>query len=120
MKLNWQKLLSSQTETERSSSREFDKRSPFDSDYSRITFSAPFRRLQDKTQVFPLEQNDFVRTRLTHSIEVASIARSLGKSIAFKITEKYREKYGWKQKYANDIPVILECAGLVHDIGNLK
>lgn len=116
MKLNWGKLLSSQTEKERSSPRDFDKRSSFDSDYSRITFSAPFRRLQDKTQVFPLEQNDFVRTRLTHSIEVASIARSLGKSIASKMTDN--DEYGWKQEYANDISVILECAGLVHDIGN--
>ena len=67
MTLNWEKILSSETETPRSERREYDKRSPFDSDYSRITFSSPFRRLQDKTQVFPLEKNDFVRTRLTHS-----------------------------------------------------
>lgn len=65
-----------------------------------------------------MEQNDFVRTRLTHSIEVASIARSLGRSIASEITNKYDDKYGWRQEYANAIPVILEYAGLVHDIGN--
>ena len=117
MKLDWNKLLSQDTETQRSDSRSFDSRSPFDSDYSRITFSAPFRRLQDKTQVFPLEQNDFVRTRLTHSIEVASIARSLGKSISAKLDEQ-TDNYGWKTEYSNYISVILECAGLVHDIGN--
>ena len=116
MTFNWEKILSSETETPRSERREYDKRSPFDSDYSRITFSSPFRRLQDKTQVFPLEKNDFVRTRLTHSIEVASIARSLGKDICSKLNEI--GKYGWKKEYGNDICVILECAGLVHDIGN--
>lgn len=117
MVFNWESLLSSETETRRSDPRDFDKRSHFDSDYSRITFSAPFRRLQDKTQVFPLEQNDFVRTRLTHSIEVASIARSLGKSISSKLDEQ-SDKYGWKKEFGTDISVILECAGLVHDIGN--
>lgn len=55
-----------------------DHRSDFESDYDRVVFSAPFRRLQDKAQVFPPERNDFVRTRLTHSIEVATLARSLG------------------------------------------
>lgn len=116
MKFNWEKLLSTKTETDRSTFRENDNRSPFDSDYSRITFSSPFRRLQDKTQVFPLEQNDFVRTRLTHSIEVASIARSLGKSISKKMVNN--DDYGWKDEFGQDICVILECAGLVHDIGN--
>ncbi|MBP3710277.1 MAG: dNTP triphosphohydrolase [Treponema sp.] len=117
MEFNWGKLLSPNAETERSEPRKFDSRTKFDSDYSRITFSAPFRRLQDKTQVFPLEQNDFVRTRLTHSMEVASIARSLGKSIASEL-DKTNSKYGWKKENGNDISVILECAGLVHDIGN--
>ncbi len=117
MKLNWETLLSEKTETDRSGKRQYDNRSPFDSDYSRITFSAPFRRLQDKTQVFPLEQNDYVRTRLTHSIEVASLARSLGKSISNEL-DKHENEYGWKKEYGNDICVLLECAGLVHDIGN--
>ena len=116
MELNWEKILSVETESTRSKMRSNDSRSPFDSDYSRITFSAPFRRLQDKTQVFPLEQNDFVRTRLTHSIEVASLARSLGKSISSELNKK--NGYGWKEKFSYDLPVILECAGLVHDIGN--
>ena len=54
------------------------QRSPFQRDSDRIIFSSAFRRLQDKTQVFPLADNDYVRTRLTHSLEVASVARSLG------------------------------------------
>ena len=59
-----------------------DLRSDFERDYHRILSSASFRRLQDKTQVFPLEKNDFIRTRLTHSIEVSSFARSLAQSVA--------------------------------------
>lgn len=87
---------------------------PFDSDLSRITMSAPFRRLQDKAQVFPLEPNDFVRTRLTHSIEVSSVARSIGVRVEnelVKIGHLSREKIG-------HIPSILASAGLAHDIGN--
>lgn len=116
MVFNWDKLLSNKTFINRSEKSNFDERSPFDSDYSRITFSAPFRRLQDKTQVFPLEQNDYVRTRLTHSIEVASLARSIGKSIGKRLNND--DKYGWKTEYIESISTILECAGLVHDIGN--
>ena len=58
-----------------------DARNPFENDYMRIISSSAFRRLQDKAQVFPLERNDFVRTRLTHSLEVAAIAESIGISI---------------------------------------
>lgn len=89
-------------------------RIPFDSDYSRITLSAPFRRLQDKAQVFPLEKNDFARTRLTHSIEVSGIARSLGVSLeSFLIKEEILS-----EKKRGHIPSILSVAGLIHDIGN--
>ena len=91
-----------------------DGRSPFDSDYSRIVLSSHFRRLQDKAQVFPLEPSDFIRTRLTHSLEVACFARGLGLGV---------EKYLLKKKIITTteigyIPTILEVAGLVHDIGN--
>jgi len=87
---------------------------PFDSDYARIAMSAPFRRLQDKAQVFPLEPNDFVRTRLTHSLEVSSVARSLGVDIENWLLEmEYipREMIGY-------IPSILATASIAHDIGN--
>ena len=62
-----------------------DLRSDFERDYHRILSSPSFRRLQDKTQVFPLEKNDFIRTRLTHSIEVSSFAKSLAQSVASEI-----------------------------------
>ena len=87
---------------------------PFDSDYSRVSLSAPFRRLQDKAQVFPFDDNDFVRTRLTHSIEVSGIARSLGVGLEnhlIKTKELDTNKCG-------HIPSILSVAGLAHDIGN--
>lgn len=87
---------------------------PFDSDYSRIVFSAAFRRLQDKAQVYPLDNNDFVRTRLTHSIEVSSVARSIGVRIENWLIGK---KYLPSDKKGH-IPSILAAAGIAHDIGN--
>lgn len=87
---------------------------PFDSDFSRITMSAPFRRLQDKSQVFPLEPNDFVRTRLTHSIEVSSVARSLG----VRVENWLRSEGLLEQAKIGHIPSILATSGLAHDIGN--
>lgn len=69
LQLQWNKngLLNETSEKERSEKGKNDARTEFDSDYDRIVFSSPFRRLQDKAQVFPLERSDFVRTRLTHS-----------------------------------------------------
>lgn len=86
---------------------EFDERNEFDKDYSRIISSSSFRRLQDKTQVYPLKRGDFVRTRLTHSLEVSHIASSIGKSI-----EKYLQRDDQK------ISSLLSVAGLIHDLGN--
>ena len=62
-----------------------DLRSEFEKDYHRIISSPSFRRLQDKTQVFPLDKSDFIRTRLTHSLEVSSFAKSLGQSVGTRI-----------------------------------
>lgn len=90
------------------------ERIPFDSDYSRISLSAPFRRLQAKAQVFPLEKNDFARTRLTHSVEVSGLARSIGVSIENILL---RNNLLDKTKQGH-IPSILSVAGLIHDIGN--
>lgn len=122
--LSWEKLLSSETLIQRTTAEgqegrdKYDGRTPFDSDYDRIIFSYPFRRLQDKAQLFPLESNDFVRTRLTHSLEVAALAKSLGISIVERISADKKDKYEWDDKYKHDFPKILECAGLVHDLGN--
>ena len=94
-----------------------DFRSEFEKDYHRIIGSASFRRLQDKTQVFPLDQSDFIRTRLTHSLEVSSLAKSLGQNIGEAILENGKD-VTFTRKTKEDISHILECAGLIHDIGN--
>ncbi len=93
-KLDWNLLLNAVRRKDRareakdatiegSDKREGEKRIEHERDHDRILFSAPLRRLQDKTQVFPLEKNDSVRTRLTHSHEVANMARSIGTTLAF-------------------------------------
>lgn len=97
--------------------RSTDLRSEFEKDYHRIIGSASFRRLQDKTQVFPLDKSDFIRTRLTHSLEVSSFGKSLGQNIGENIL-KYRKDSGFTTQMKEDICHILECAGLIHDIGN--
>ncbi|MFC3416513.1 dGTP triphosphohydrolase [Algoriphagus hitonicola] len=92
-------------------------RSEFEVDYDRIIFSAPFRNLQDKTQVFPLPEQAFVHTRLTHSLEVSSVGRSLGKAAGTFLLEKYPnlEKTGIS---SSEIGSIVAAAALTHDIGN--
>ncbi len=94
-----------------------DLRSEFEKDYHRIIGSASFRRLQDKTQVFPLDKSDFIRTRLTHSLEVSSFAKSLGQNIGENILV-YKKDGGFTPRMKEDICSILQCAGLIHDIGN--
>lgn len=89
-------------------------RSAFDQDYGRALFSTPVRRLQDKAQVFPLEPNDSVRTRLTHSLEVSSIARGLGERAEAFIAKT--DPYIKDNKGA--LPTIAATCGLIHDIGN--
>lgn len=86
----------------------------FQRDYDRIIFSSAFRRLQDKTQVFPLAESDYVRTRLTHSLEVSCVGRSLGTIVGGKIIEKYNLDH----IHSSDIGSIVAAACLAHDIGN--
>ena len=95
---------------------ETDPRTPFESDYSRVLLSAPLRRLQDKAQVYPLAENDFVRTRLTHSIEVSRFAKDMGRGIEELLYKKGLLDADIHQ--ARWISSILEVVGLVHDIGN--
>ena len=78
--MNWNNLLLTQRTGQKQLAHE-QYRSAFEQDYDRIIFSHPFRRLQDKTQVHPLPEHDFVHTRLTHSLEVSSVGRSLGKRV---------------------------------------
>ena len=119
--MNWEQLLS--TKRNRGSSgknryvRNTDLRSEFEKDYHRIIGSASFRRLQDKTQVFPLDKSDFIRTRLTHSLEVSSFAKSLGQNIGENILV-YKKDPSFTPRMKEDICSILQCAGLIHDIGN--
>lgn len=117
--MEWEQLLS--TKRSRNASgrhgKSGDLRSEFERDYQRIIGSASFRRLQDKTQVFPLDKSDFIRTRLTHSLEVSSFARSLGQNIGENLL-KYRRDPGFTPRMKEDICHILQCAGLIHDIGN--
>ena len=84
--MEWKTLLSARRERENPGrQKSADLRSEFEKDYHRIIGSASFRRLQDKTQVFPLDKSDFIRTRLTHSLEVSSLAKSLGQNIGQNI-----------------------------------
>ncbi len=112
---SWQKLLSWKRLGKDSLPGHDPARSQFQMDYDRLVFSSAFRRLQDKTQVVPLPQSDYVRTRLTHSLEVSCIARTLGTLIGKTICE--REK-SLVQIAPTDFGAICSAAALAHDLGN--
>lgn len=119
--MNWKELLCEKCQCVPSRKSSTDLRNEFQRDYHRIIGSASFRRLQDKTQVFPLDKSDFVRTRLTHSLEVASFAKSLGQSCFNYILQNdkvYDSGLIPDREDIEKICSILECAGLIHDIGN--
>lgn len=116
--MEWAELLCSErvnTYNKSSNNKSKDYRSEFEKDYNRIVISSSFRRLQDKTQVFPLDKSDFIRTRLTHSLEVSSTAKSLGQAIARQLISNNENL---PENFEADITSILSCAGLLHDIGN--
>jgi dGTPase len=116
--LDWQLLLNdSRLGIERTSTKDsLDGRSQFQKDFDRVVFSPAFRRLQDKTQVFPLPESDFVHTRLTHSLEVAVVGRSLGNLVGENLIERHPEL----EKHVNKFHFgdIIAAACLAHDIGN--
>ncbi|MBE6902784.1 MAG: dNTP triphosphohydrolase, partial [Ruminococcaceae bacterium] len=114
--LSWERLLSDRRSRELVRRNSNDVRSEFRKDYHRIIGSASFRRLQDKTQVFPLDRGDFVRTRLTHSLEVSSFAGSLADTVFRRLMAAGHDEITSEVREA--CCDILECAGLVHDIGN--
>src|SRR5579871_4628985 len=94
-------------------------RNSFQRDYDRIIFSSAFRRLQNKTQVFPLPGAIFVHNRLTHSLEVASVGRSLGKAVGEMIAAKYpSEGDEFTEFYRHELASVIASACLAHDIGN--
>lgn len=116
--MNWDQLLcSGRIRSSNKAGISSDLRTEFEKDYHRIIGSASFRRLQDKTQVFPLDKSDFVRTRLTHSLEVSSFCKSLGQNISSEILRNIKDP-SFRPEYQTAVCDILQCAGLIHDIGN--
>jgi len=119
--MTWLQLLSLNRQgdkTKRLRKEQDDTRLGFEVDYDRIIFSSAFRSLQDKTQVIPLSKTDFVHTRLTHSLEVSVVGRSLGRLVGKQVLEKYpalRDAHGY---HMNDFGAIVAAAALAHDIGN--
>lgn len=119
--MKWEKLLSLKKHGDtfvRNRRDEQETRIGFEVDYDRIIFSSAFRSLQDKTQVIPLSKTDFVHTRLTHSLEVSVVGRSLGRLVGAEVLKKYAylsEELGYT---VNDFGAIVAAASLAHDIGN--
>lgn len=117
--MDWTRLLC--TERARpSSSVPTGTRTAFDLDYDRAVFSAPVRRLQDKAQVFPLEPNDSVRTRLTHSLEVSTVARSLVRQALDAVRQDPAIPDALKptDEQTREVETIAATSGLIHDLGN--
>ena len=114
--MNWLQLISNKRlGQEYRHPERHDDRSEFKRDYDRLIFSAPFRRLQNKTQVFPLPGSIFVHNRLTHSLEVASVGMSLGNDVARELKKKHPELAG---TLFEEIGTIVSAACLAHDMGN--
>lgn len=114
--MNWEHLLSATRKGQRHVPSTEPSRSAFEQDYDRIIFSHPFRRLQDKTQVHPLPEHDFVHTRLTHSLEVSSVGRSLGKRVGEVILQRHPALQAHYSLF--DFGAIVAAASLTHDLGN--
>lgn len=113
--MNWGQLITTKRlGLENYTAAHADVRSQFERDYDRLIFSAPFRRLQNKTQVFPLPGSIFVHNRLTHSLEVSTVGRSLGCQVAHLLKKKHPE---YAEQIA-EIPSIVQAACLAHDLGN--
>ena len=114
--MKWNQLISSarwgKQNTQRSA---HEQRTEFQRDYDRLIFSSPFRRLQNKTQVFPLPGSVFVHNRLTHSLEVSSVGRSLGADVARLLIPRYT---GEDVTALESISAIVSAACLAHDLGN--
>lgn len=114
--MNWKQLISNKRfGLEELHEARKDDRSEFQRDYDRLIFSAPFRRLQNKTQVFPLPGSIFVHNRLTHSLEVSCVGRSLGNDIANQLLKKHPEL---ADSHISEIGSIVSAACLAHDLGN--
>lgn len=119
--MQWEQLLSlkRQGDTRKRLRKEQDEaRLGFEVDYDRVIFSSAFRSLQDKTQVIPLSKTDFVHTRLTHSLEVSVVGRSLGRMVGQQLLQKHPGLAADLGYAAHDFGAIVAAAALAHDIGN--
>ena len=113
--MNWQQLLSTKRfGMEAYSDNQVHDRTEYQRDYDRLIFSSPFRRLQNKTQVFPLPGSIFVHNRLTHSLEVSSVGRSLGENVGRALRKKHPQSVA----HFEEIGAIVSAACLAHDLGN--
>ena len=114
--MNWQQLISNKRfGQEHKHAERHDDRSEFKRDYDRLIYSAPFRRMQNKTQVFPLPGSIFVHNRLTHSLEVSSLGQSLGNDVATRLKRKHPEL---ANTLFEEIGTIVSASCLAHDMGN--
>lgn len=119
--MQWEQLLSLRKQGDKNKRlriEENETRIGFEVDYDRIIFSSAFRSLQDKTQVIPLSKTSFVHTRLTHSLEVSVVGRSLGRMVGKEILKKHPQLQNAHGYHANDFGAIVAAAALAHDIGN--
>ncbi|HBT85357.1 MAG: dNTP triphosphohydrolase [Fermentimonas sp.] len=113
--MNWEQLLSVRRfGLEHYENAKEHERTEYQRDYDRLIFSSPFRRLQNKTQVFPLPGSVFVHNRLTHSLEVSSVGRSLGENTGRELRKKYQTSHA----HFEEIGSIVSAACLAHDLGN--
>ncbi|WP_409151499.1 deoxyguanosinetriphosphate triphosphohydrolase [Sphingobacterium sp. BS-2] len=117
--MNWKQLISAKRwgYESRANNDQFDARSEFQRDYDRLIFSSPFRRLQNKTQVFPLPGAVFVHNRLTHSLEVASVGRSLGR-LFYNMLKQENPNIDEEAPFLQEVGNIVSAACLSHDLGN--
>jgi dGTPase len=118
--MNWEQLLSlkrSGDTQKRPREAQDETRLGFDVDFDRIIFSSAFRSLQDKTQVIPLSETDFVHTRLTHSLEVSVVGRTLGRRVGKVLLERHPNLVALGYTF-NDFGAIVAAASVTHDIGN--
>lgn len=113
--MNWNQLLSNKRFGQENQQKSSDDRTEFQRDYDRLIFSSPFRRLQNKTQVFPLPGNIFVHNRLTHSLEVSSVGRSLGNDVSRLLLERHPQLI---ETHLTELGAIVSAACLAHDLGN--
>ena len=114
--MEWKQLISNKRfGQEHKHAERHDDRSEFKRDYDRLIFSSAFRRLQNKTQVFPLPGSIFVHNRLTHSLEVASVGMSIGNDISRRVIQKRTEL---KETLVEELGTIVSAACLAHDLGN--